>query len=79
MDRWAAGEVVDDVMSAALGRKTAAHVAPRFTSFPPYLMVQIKKCAPMPLSPCTSFARTPVSGQGRLFVQATSVALALVV
>mmetsp|Transcript_7420 Transcript_7420/g.21943 ORF Transcript_7420/g.21943 Transcript_7420/m.21943 type:complete len:903 (+) Transcript_7420:355-3063(+) len=43
VDRWAAGEVVDDVMSAALGRKTAAHVAPRFTSFPPYLMVQIKK------------------------------------
>ncbi len=50
VERWAAGDVVDDKFSAALGRKTAAHVAPRFTSFPPYLIVQIRKWAP-PLHP----------------------------
>ena len=43
LERWAAGSTLEDYQSAALGRKTVAHSAPRFSAFPPYLMIQLKK------------------------------------
>lgn len=43
IDKWAAGEVLGDYHSAALGRKTTATKHTRFSSFPPYLMLQLKR------------------------------------
>ena len=44
VEQWAAEEALADYQSAALGRKTPASKTARFSSFPPYLMVQLKKC-----------------------------------
>jgi len=43
VEAWAEGTTLEDYASAALGRKTRAQSAARFASFPPYLMVQLKK------------------------------------
>jgi hypothetical protein len=54
LERWAGGSTLEDYHSAALGRKTVAHSAPRFAAFPPYLMVQLKKCVQSPRAACAS-------------------------
>lgn len=41
LETFAAEQAVEDYMSAAAGRKTTAGKRTRFTSFPPYLLVQI--------------------------------------
>ena len=43
VERWAAAETMEDYASASLGRKARAQKADRFASFPPYLMVQLRK------------------------------------
>ncbi|EFN51528.1 hypothetical protein CHLNCDRAFT_33094 [Chlorella variabilis] len=41
LEMWAADNLVDGYSSAAAGRKTQAAKRPRFSSFPPYLLVQM--------------------------------------
>lgn len=43
LSRLAAAETMDDYFSAALGRKTCATKRVRLASFPPYLVVQMKR------------------------------------
>ena len=42
---WGADEEMGDYHSAYLGRRTTARRASRIASFPPFLMVQLKRCA----------------------------------
>lgn len=46
VERWAADEELGDYYSAALGKRTTATRRSRIASFPPFLMVQLKRCAP---------------------------------
>ncbi|KAL4439029.1 hypothetical protein ABPG77_006966 [Micractinium sp. CCAP 211/92] len=43
LETFAAEQVVEDYMSAAAGKKTTAGKRTRFTSFPPYLLVQMRR------------------------------------
>ena len=43
VDRWASTGELDDYFSASLGRKTMGLKYTRMASFPPYLMVQLKR------------------------------------
>lgn len=43
--RWAEEGSVEDYNSAAAGRKTRALRRTRLASFPPFLLVQLRRCA----------------------------------
>ncbi|BDA47746.1 Ubiquitin carboxyl-terminal hydrolase 5 [Coccomyxa sp. Obi] len=43
IERWGATEEMDDYLSAALGRRTRGLKHSRFATFPPFLMVQLKR------------------------------------
>lgn len=43
LERFGGSEVVDDYLSAALGRKTQATKTQRLATFPPYLLVQMSR------------------------------------
>lgn len=43
LSKFAAAEVLDDYYSAALKRKTQATKRTRFASYPPYLLIQLKR------------------------------------
>jgi hypothetical protein len=45
IEAWGAAEEMGDYHSAYLGRRTTARRASRLASFPPFLMVQLKRCA----------------------------------
>jgi ubiquitin carboxyl-terminal hydrolase 5/13 len=42
--RWAAEEALTDYHSAVLGRKTRASKRQRLANFPPFLLIQLKRC-----------------------------------
>ena len=48
LDRWASTGEIDDYFSASLGRRTSGLHRTRIASFPPYLMVQLKRSAHPP-------------------------------
>lgn len=52
VERWAADEEMGDYFSAALGRRTCGLRRSRMASFPPFLMVQLKRCATGNAQPC---------------------------
>ena len=65
LDRWASTGEIDDYFSASIGRQTSGLHRTRMASFPPYLMVQLKRsahppCSPM-LHPCQSSSRLALS------------------
>ncbi|CAL5228914.1 g12137 [Coccomyxa viridis] len=43
LDRWASTGAIDDYFSASIGRRTSGLHRARMASFPPYLMVQLKR------------------------------------
>lgn len=43
IERWGGTEEMADYFSAALGRRTSALKHSRFATFPPFLMVQLKR------------------------------------
>ncbi len=43
LDRWASTGEINDYFSASLGRRTSGLHRTRMASFPPYLMVQLKR------------------------------------
>lgn len=43
IERWGGTEEMGDYFSAALGRRTTGLRRSRIASFPPYLMVQLKR------------------------------------
>jgi hypothetical protein len=45
VERWAGTEEMGEYFSAALGRRTTGLRRSRIASFPPFLMVQLKRCA----------------------------------
>ena len=45
VDAWGSDEEMGDYHSAYLGRRTTARRSSRIVSFPPFLMVQLKRCA----------------------------------
>ena len=51
VERWAADEELGDYYSAVLNKRTTATRRSRIASFPPFLMVQLKRCADV--GPCT--------------------------
>lgn len=55
LDRWASTGEIDDYFSASLGRRTSGLHCTRLASFPPYLMVQLKRSlSPLSISPWQS-------------------------
>lgn len=47
LHRWQEAEMMSDYFSAALNRKTTqASRRMRFTTFPPFLVVQLNRCEP---------------------------------
>ena len=49
IERWGETEEMDDYFSAALGRRTRGLKHSRLATFPPFLMVQLKRCAEVQL------------------------------
>ncbi len=45
IEHWGGTEEMDDYFSTALGRRTRGLKRTRFATFPPFLMVQLKRCA----------------------------------
>ena len=49
LDKWAAPELIEGV-AGANGAKRNVLRQTRFATFPPYLLVQMRRCAPLPHS-----------------------------
>jgi len=47
LERWAAEQTIEDYQSAAAGHRTRATRRTRLASFPPFLLVQLQRCAPL--------------------------------
>ncbi len=47
LERWAAEQTIEDYHSAAAGHRTRATRRTRLASFPPFLLVQLQRCAPL--------------------------------
>ena len=58
LDRWGSTGEIDDYFSASLGRRTSGLHRTRMASFPPYLMVQLKRSV---LPNCTAQYHTETS------------------
>ena len=45
LDKWAASELLEGVAGGPGGTKRAVLKQTRFATFPPYLLVQMRRCA----------------------------------